>query len=746
VFGRSVAGHRRRLGLTQEDLAAQTGLSVRSIRDVETGRVARPRVSTVRLLADAFGLADREREQFVQAPGSPALGHGPETPRQLPLDVRGFAGRLAHLERLDACLESDPAHPTTVVVSAVAGMAGVGKTALALHWAHRRADRFPDGQLYVDLRGFGAAEAVVDPADALRGFLEALQVPVARIPADPDARAALFRSLLADRRMLLVLDNARDDVQVRPLLPGAGRCVVVVTSRDRLSGLIVGEGARPLHLDVLADDEAAALLAGRLGADRLAQEPVAVDAIIAATGRLPLALSIVAARVATHPTFPLASFAAQLSRVEGRLDALGDGDVRRVFSWSYLALSKEAARLFRLLGLHPGPDLTVTAAAALLGAPIGVAEVLLADLTRLHLVIERVPGRYTLHDLLRAYAAELTRATDNDDEQHDAQARLYAHYLETAFAAAVLVQPQWQAVPPLPAVTGTPPAEILDHDRALEFFTAEHPVLLRCVHQAAETGFEAYAWRLAWTLATFYAPTGRWRENVGAQQVALEAAVRAADLTGQATANRLRSRADIRLGHVDEAETHLRQALDLYERLDDPTGQAQTLHNLAELCEIRGRPEEAVHNARTALRLYRQAGNRDGEARSLNGIGWLAATAGDYQEAITCCTAALAVQQTSGDRNGQGATLDSLAFTYTRMGEPDRAADACEQAVTLFRESADRYHEAETLMQLGDIRETLAEFEAADDAWQRAAEIFDDLNDATADEARRRLAAARRTG
>jgi tetratricopeptide (TPR) repeat protein/transcriptional regulator with XRE-family HTH domain len=743
VFGRSVAGHRRRLGLTQEELAEQTGVSVRSIRDVETGRVARPRATTVRLLAEAFGLAGREREQFFQAVDSPDPGHGPETPRQLPLDVRGFAGRRAHVERLDACLDSDPAHPTTVVVSAVAGMAGVGKTALALHWAHRRADRFPDGQLYVNLRGFDAAESVVDPADAVRGFLEALQVPVARIPADPDARAALFRSLLADRRMLLVLDNARDDVQVRPLLPGAGHCVVVVTSRDRLSGLIVGEGARPLHLDVLADDEAAALLAGRLGADRLAQEPAAVAAIIAATGRLPLALSIVAARVATHPTFPLASFAAQLSRAEGRLDALADGDVRRVFSWSYRALSKEAARLFRLFGLHPGPDLTVAAAAALLGAPIGVAEALLADLTRLHLVTEPVPGRYTLHDLLRAYAAELTRATDHDDERHDAQARLYIHYLDTALAAAVLVQPQWQVIPSLPAVTGPPLAATLEW--ALEFFTAEHLVLLRCVHQAAETGFEAFAWRLAWTLATFYAPQGRWRENAGAQQVALEAAVRTADLTGQATAHRLLSRAELRLGHVDEAETHLRQALDLYERLDDPTGQAQTLHNLAELGQMRGRPDEAVQNARTALRLYREAGNRDGEARSLNAIGWLAATAGDYQEAIACCTAALAVQQTSGDRNGQGATLDSLAFTYTRMGEPDRAADACEQAVALFRESADRYHEAETLMQLGDIRETLAQSEAAAEAWQRAAEIFDDLNDATADEARRRLAAARRT-
>lgn len=367
---------------------------------------------------------DRESRLVVEARlATPAV-----RPEQLPLVAPDFVGRDEELARLDACLDELGGQPTTVIITAVSGMAGIGKTTLALWWAHRVAGRFPDGQLYTDLRGYDDVDAV-PPADALRGFLEALGVAARRIPTELDARIGLYRSLLASRQMLIVLDNARDCEQVRPLLPGAGRCVVVVTSRDQLNGLVAAEGAKPITLGVLTSEESMSLLRRRIGEERLAAEPAAATSIIRATGGLPLALSIVAARAATKPTFPLGAFAAELTPFTATLDALADGDVRRVFSWSHRTLSPPAARLFRLLGLHPGPDLTRDAAAALLGTPPSAVIPLLRELTRRHLLTEHVPSRYTLHDLLRAYAAELVRSWEPESEQHAARQRLYDYYL-----------------------------------------------------------------------------------------------------------------------------------------------------------------------------------------------------------------------------------------------------------------------------------------------------------------------------
>ncbi|MGX7672408.1 BTAD domain-containing putative transcriptional regulator [Plantactinospora sp. DSM 117369] len=659
-------------------------------------------------------------------------------PEQLPLAVPGFVGRSVELASLDALLDEGAQEQPTVVISAVSGMAGVGKTALALHWAHRVVGHFPDGQLYVNLRGYDEAD-VVSPADALLGLLEALGVPQAKIPSSVETRTGLYRGLLSSRRMLVVLDNARDSAQVRPLLPGAGGCAVVVTSRDRLSGLVAAEGAVPLTLDVLTTEESMSLLAGRLGSNRLAAEPAAVAGIIAATGRLPLALSMVAARVATHPSFPLDAFAAELRSAEARLDALADGDARRVFSWSYLALSRDAARLFRLLGLHPGPDLTPDTAAALAGATVPAVVPPLRELTRLHLLTEHVPGRYAFHDLLRSYAAELAQSSEHADERLAARHRLYDHYLHNAYPAALLLQPQWAPIDPLPALPTHLSSPATDHDTALAWFTAEHRVLLRLVSQAAETGFDAYAWQIAWTLNAFLAPRGLWQDQLAVQQVALTAAEKIDDVAGQAAANRLLARAFTRLGQHDTAEYRLRRALDLHERLGDPTGQAQTLHNYCELCYLLGRLDEALAHAREALRLYRLAGNRSGEARTLNAIGWLYASRGDYAGAIASCMEALAQQERSGDRNGQAATLDSLGFAYDRLGEHGRALSCYEQAIQLFRDSADRYHEAETLIRLGDTREAIADLPGAAAAWRRAAQIYDDLGDPAAEDARRRL-------
>ncbi|WFE53472.1 BTAD domain-containing putative transcriptional regulator [Micromonospora sp. WMMD1155] len=660
-------------------------------------------------------------------------------PQQLPLALPGFVGRTEELAVLDAALGVRPERPGTVDIVTISGMAGVGKTTLALHWAHRAVDRFPDGQLYVNLRGYDDADAV-SPADALVDFLDALGAPIGRIPSSVDARAALYRSLLASRRMLVVLDNSRDAEQVRPLLPGAGQCAVLVTSRDQLSSLTVAQGARPVTLEVLTAAESTRLLRSRLGDDRVAAEPEATTEMIESTGRLPLALSIVAARLTARPTFPIEAVAAQLRPSESRLELLADGDVRRVFSWSYRALSTEAARLLRLLGLHPGPDLTADAAAVLLGRPRAAVTPLLQELTRLHLLTEHLPERFALHDLLRSYAAELAQASDRAEERQAAARRMYDHYLHSAHPGAMLLQPTWTPIdtePPLPTNVHVP---MPDRVAAAAWFHAEHPVLLRVLRQAAETGFERYAWQLAWALAAYLAPRGMFQEQLAAQQAALAAAQRSGDANAQAQAHRMLARALMRLGDQEAAEHHVQRALELYEQLDDLDSLALILRQYTEHCTQYGRLDEALKHSVEALRVSRLVGNRYAEARALNVKGYLHALTGDYHQAVVDCAEALAEQEAIDDRVGQAATLDSLGFAYHRLGDPARAAVCYEQSVKRFQESANTYHEGLTLIRLGEAREAMADPPAAARAWQRAIRIYDDLGDPAADEVRQLLA------
>ncbi|MEV0006591.1 BTAD domain-containing putative transcriptional regulator [Streptomyces sp. NPDC047973] len=660
------------------------------------------------------------------------------SPRQLPPVTTDFVGRDAALSALGACLDPDPGRPATAAIIAVTGMAGVGKSALVLHWAHRIADRFPDGQLHVNLRGYDE-EGALPAAEALQGFIEALGVPQSRIPPGEEARSGLFRSLLAARRVLVVLDNARDSAHVRPLLPGAGRSVVVVTSRERLRGLVTAEGARPVTLDVLTEREAEGLLVGRLGA-RVSAEPAAAAEIVAATGRLPLALAVVAARVAGHPGFPLRTFADELRSGGALLDALDDGDARRIMSWSCLALTAEGARLFRLLGLHPGPELTPGSAAALAGVPERAVRAQLRELTRLHLLTEQSPGRFVFHDLLRAYAAELAHTEESSGELRAARERLYDHFLHRAHRAAVILQPQWPAVTPVPELTnGGDQGSVPDAEASLAWFAAEHQVLLRTVAQAARHGFGTYCWQLAWALTAYLAPHGLWQDQRAVQETALAAAGKSDDRAGQAMACRLLARANSRLGELEAAEDQLRRSLALYAALGDATGQAQTLHNYVELCYMRGRLAEALGHGAEALRLYRLSGNSDGEARTLNAMGWLHAAEGDYERAIESCTQALERQRRAGDRNGQAATLDSLGFAYHHLARYDRAVASYDEAIGLFRASADRYHEAETLVRLGETYEATGRLREAERAWRQAAETFDALRDPEAGNVRERL-------
>ena len=412
-----------------------------------------------------------------------------------------FVARTQEIERARRHL-CDPASAGEPLV--VTGPAGVGKSTFAIRLAHEVADRFPDGQLYVNLRGFDPAGPTLAPEEAIRGFLNALNVQPQRMPVTIEAQVGLYRGLLASRRILVVLDNARDAAQVRPLLPGAPSCGVVITSRDQMVGLATADGANALALDLLTPAEARLLLARRMGAERLDTDPVAVDEIVKACAGLPLALAVVAARAQTNPRFPLRALAAQLHDVRVGLDAFVNGDVdtdvRAAFSWSYQALADGTARLFRLLSLAPGPDVTAPAAAALANSPVREVARLLADLCRLHLVTEHVPGRYMFHDLLRAYATELVHAIDSPAERKAAQCRCLAAYLHTAYRAARLLDPRRDVVP-LPSGEAVVASEDLaDHAAALAWFAAEHEVLLGAVELAARVGLDAYAWQLAWAV------------------------------------------------------------------------------------------------------------------------------------------------------------------------------------------------------------------------------------------------------
>jgi len=678
----------------------------------------------------------------------PAVAASGSVPAQLPLGVAAFTGRARELARLDGLLAApdgngaSPPRPAAVVISAISGTAGIGKTALAVHWAHRVAARFPDGQLYVNLRGFDPSGSVLDPAEVVHGFLDALGAPAERIPEGLDAQAALYRSLLAGKRVLVVLDNARDADQVRPLLPGTPGCLVVVTSRNQLTGLVANEGAHSLTLGLLSTVEARALVARRLGADRAAAEPDAVDEIVARCARLPLALAIACARAGTRPDFPLATLAAELRGRTRRLDALNGGDpgtdVRAVFSWSYQALRGDAARLFRLLGLHPGPDLTAAAAASLAGIPPRQARTLLTELTSARLLVEHTPGRYAFHDLLRAYATEQAHAHDGADVRRAAVHRTLDHYLHTAHEAALLLRPHWDPVALAPPQAGVVPERLDGRDRALAWFTAEHRVLLAAVEEAA-TSFEAHTWRLAWVLTPFLLLRGYWSEQVALQRTALEAARGAGDRVGQASALQGLGLGEYQSGHRDEADAHLRDALRLYTDLGDPNGQAHAHTCLAGVAELQGRPSELLLHARQALALFRAAGKLFWQANALNGVGISHAQLGDYRQAVAYSTQALTLMQQLGDREGQAATSESLGAALRGRGDHARAADCYQHAVELYRVLGDRYFEADTLASLGDTHHAAGHPDQARGAWRQALGILDQLGHPDAERLRGKL-------
>jgi DNA-binding SARP family transcriptional activator/tetratricopeptide (TPR) repeat protein len=656
-----------------------------------------------------------------------ASADGRQPPAQMPPDTAGFAGRATELRQLEAMLPSgEPGSPPVAVIT---GTAGIGKTTLAIRFARQAAHHFPDGQLYVNLRGFDPSGSPAHPGTALRGIFEALGVPSRQIPPETDAKTGLFRSLLNGKRMLLVLDNARSTGQVRPLLPGSPGCMVVITSRSQLTGLVAAEGARLLSLDVLSGTEARELLAGRLGEDRVAAEPAAAGELILRSSGLPLALSVTCARAASRPGLALADLASELRDARGRLDVLQTDDaatdLRAVFSWSYDRLSDPAARMFRLLGVHPGPDVSVAAAASLAGAPVPETRTMLAELTRASLVTEEQSGRVVCHDLLRAYAAERAAATDDsNNEMAEARHRLLDHYVRTAQAGIRRMYPGRLTIELPLAPDGVVPEELGSYDEVLDWFAAEHQVLRGVLGLAAERGFDAYCWKLAWLWAPLLKRRGMLHEDMAVQRVALEAAQRLGDHSSLGHVHYELGHIYSRMGKVAHADAHLSKSLEMFTKLGDKTSIGQVEHGMALLMNQQGRWTEALPHAIEALRLRRAFGGGAAVAYSENAVGWIYANLGNYSEALRHCKRALELHRASGSRSGAADTLDSIAYAYNGRGEHDLAIVYYEEALATYREIGDPEGEAETLTHLGDAQLASGRTAAAKTSWEYALDLL----------------------
>ncbi|WP_308408160.1 AfsR/SARP family transcriptional regulator [Streptomyces mayonensis] len=661
-------------------------------------------------------------------------------PAQLPADLPNFSGRQGELGQVLGLAEGVPSDARTMVIC---GMAGIGKTTLAVHWAHRIAHEYPDGQLYINLRGFDPTGSVVAPAEAVRIFLNALGVPPKSVPDFLDAQAALYRSLLAGRRMLIVLDNARDTAQVRPLLPGSPSCLAIVTSRSQLAGLIANEGAQPLTLGPLAPAEAHDLLARRIGAARLAAEPRAVGEIIECCGRLPLALAVVAARAATNPAFALETVARELRECQGNLDALTGGDptsdVRTVFSWSYEFLSAPAARLFRLLGLHSGPDISAQAAAVLAGLPLREGRVLLAEITRGNLLDEYAPGRYVLHDLLRVYAAERVADQEPAAERAAAVERLIHWYLHAADAVYVHLAPRHRPLPlePLPAECER--MTFTSREQALRWCETERPNFVTTVHQAAESHRPDLAWQLTASLWGFTFLSGDLHDWLNVARTSLEGAIEAGDRRGEAWGLTEVAAALTAMGRFDESIEKYRAAMLLYQRIGDTYGSSQALSGLGVAYLHSGQLDEAVNFLNRSLALSRAKHDDWAEAIALAHLGDACQQSGRDEEAIAYLRHGLQLLQTTGNIWFEGFTLAVLGAVLHRGRHLDEALERYQGALEVFRDVGNRGGEGDMLSHLGGALLEAGRPEEARARWEQALPLLEETGSPGAEAVRDRL-------
>jgi tetratricopeptide (TPR) repeat protein len=741
-----------------EDEEEQLGFTLLDLGEHQLKDLDRPvrlfRLGAAGLQIQAPPVAGRRPPGLLASDdAAPAVAEGAVpgvVPRQLPAGAGFFAGREAELKELDALLDragtgdgADGSEGGPVVISAVAGMAGVGKTALAVHWARRVAGRFPDGQLYVNLRGYDAEGAAVTPEEVTGWFLVALGVPAGQIPANAQARSGLYRSVLAGRRVLIVLDNARDAAQARPLLPGSPGCLVVVTSRSTLAGLAAAEGAHPLRLGPLGAAEGVRLLAARLGPERVAAEPGAVTELVERCGYLPLALAVMAARAAADPELPLSRLAGQLAEVPdagpagggagvaaGWLEVLETGDagtsLRELLSWSYRQVSASAAQMFTLLGVHCGPDITVPAAASLAGLPAGHARRAMTELADASLVTEHRPGRYVMHDLVRGYAAEYARQTLGECGIQQAIGRSLDHYLHTVLTISSIFPPPFTAAPPEPGVV----REHLAGDAELDWGLAEHQVLFQATAQAVAAGLTTRAWQLLACQGWFLGDQGYWVDWQAAGQAVIAAAAADGDQAALGWTYAIIGWFGTFTGAHDEGTAHLHRAVDHFRQVDDLPGLAWAYLWAARPAARKGGRAQAAELAEKALKLFRQTSTLYGERSALVTLGECHAHLGNYELARGYARQVLELAAEACDTANLALAWNVLGLVHIGVGEHLRAISCHRQAVSLAREwktPLGRRWPASLLTSLGAACQAVGNLPAAYQAWQQALQIREDL-------------------
>lgn len=651
-------------------------------------------------------------------------------PRQLPAPPPHFVGRERERAELDRLCRDQTR--SSVAIAAISGTGGMGKTSLALHWAHDNIGLFPDGQLYVNLHGFDPSSGPLPAHVALRHFLGSLGVPAAAIPAGEEAQAGLYRSLVAGLRLLVVLDDARNVAQVEPLLPGSASCVVVITSRNRLPGLNATRGASLIGLDALTPTETRGLLGHHLGESRIDAEPDSAAVLVETSGGLPLAISVLAARAAMHPGFPLSVLAEELSSPATRLDALQTGDLntdlRAAFTSSYEALHPATARLFALLGVAPWPDVTLRSAAALAGLPASRTRMLLHDLEAANLIDQHRPGRYRTHDLVRLYAAERAQFDRPDHERAEALTRLVDSYVHTASAGDRLLYPNRPFAARISA-EGVQ-EEFEDAASAWAWFEDEQSSLIAVQQLAVRLGMDAAVWRLAWAMDTYHKRCHH-ELRIQSWQTALAATERLGHPITRAFAHWYLGYAYAQESRAGDGLEHLLFALKLFEQEEDLAGQAHTSHTLGFAWLARDDPERALPHVANALRLQQELRDPLWEANALSATGWCHAKLGDYPKARSYCEQALMLFQRHEDLNGESATLDSLGYIAHWARQHDQALGYYGRCLELRERLGNAYQGADTLVRIGDVQHEMGRLAAARDAWQRALDLYHKQHRAT---------------
>ncbi len=720
--------------LTQEELARVAGLSVRAVSDLERGVATTPHRDTVRLLADALQLIGPVRAEFEAAargpagPAETAAGGVAAATRTLPRDVASFTGRHEELRELvDAAAGAD----RVVSIYAIGGMAGVGKTAFAVHAAHRLAERFPAGQIFLPLHGHTPGQQPVDPGDALASLLLTIGVPAGQIPLGVEARTALWRDQLVSLRLLLVLDDAVGSEQVQPLLPGAGGSLVLVTSRRHLTAL---EDATAISLDTLAPGEAAALLVRLATRPGLSLDDAAVGEIIRLCGYLPLAIGMLARQLHHHPAWSLAGRAAELAAERDRLELMATENVSvaAAFDLSYQDLAADQQLLFRRLGLHPGTEFDGHTAAALDGTGLAAARRGLEVLYDQYLLAEVAQGRYRMHDLIRQHARTLADRLDSEHDQEQAVSRLLDYYQHTsALAESLLAR---RTVPALAAGTTSTPVPVLaDREQALAWARAERASLLACLDHAVAAGQHARVVALTAGLAGLLRHDGPWTDALTRHATALRAAQYLGDRLGQANALTDLGRVRLLTDDFAGAGRDLAEALDIYRGVGNQLGQANALNNLGDMRRLVGDYPAAARDLEEALGIYRDLGNRLGQANVLTNLGIMRRLTGDYPAAARDLEEGLGIYRDLGDHPGQTMALNNLGLIRRAMGDFPAATRDLAEALSLSRNASDRLDLANALTYLGTVRRLTGDFTGAARELEEGLSIYRDIGNRSAE-------------